>query len=102
MTEAQKLDRVFSRLGINFDVPGFHDTPEFKRAEQDNPTLLETYGDFVEARSYSASYLAWARPIILDAAAYLHRELVRDGRPGACIDASIALSQFLDRLGVWN
>src|SRR6266540_116994 len=70
--------------------------------EQRDPEFLVRYAEFVNLRRATPEYEAFARSQTVKAAAFLHERLVKDGRPGACVDISGLLSRFLDRLGVWN
>jgi hypothetical protein len=94
--------KEFTAMGLSLDVPGFYDAPAFVEALHANPELLEHYAKYVAGRSYSPEYLERAERIIRQVGEIYHRELVRDGRLGACIDLSMVLSRVLDRLGVWN
>lgn len=96
------LESTFQQHGIAFDAPGFYDDPNFLAREQRYPRYLELYAQYVEARAYDAAYLTDARRKIAVAAEVLRSEVERDGRVGACVDASGMLGRMLDRLGVWN
>ncbi|MGI4787351.1 MAG: hypothetical protein ACRYFS_00730 [Janthinobacterium lividum] len=93
---------VLQKIGVKPIVPGFYDQPAFLQVERSNPHMLELYADYVECQTYSLEYLERAGLMIHKAADYLYTELVVDGRLGACIDASLTLSRFLERLGIWN
>lgn len=100
--EQRRLEQDFSNRGIPFDAPGFYDHPAFLEAERKDPRFLEMYARYVEARTYSDSYIAIAAPKIKAAATALEAAIAADGRLGACVDASGMLGRMLDRLGVWN
>jgi hypothetical protein len=97
-----ELCRLFSDLGISIDAPGFYDDPAFVAIERENPKLLEAYGAFVKARPLDDGYVLRVRQIVNIVSPVLHKELVLDGRIGACIDLSMVLSRILENEGVWN
>lgn len=88
----ERLERTFSTRSIDFSAPGFCDAPNFLREEQANPRFLESYAQYVEARSYSAPYLADARHKIVTVA-----EAVR----AAVYLSSIELSTASPGVGAW-
>lgn len=100
--EARRLERAFSNRGIPFDHPGFFDHPKFIEQEQASPRFLELYARYVEARHYTPEYLTSAERKIEVAARALERAVGKDGRLGACVDASGMLARMLDCLGIWN
>ncbi len=100
-TQAE-LGSFFSELGIDCRQIEFYNQPAFKAAEQNNPTLLERYAEFVEASRHDVQYLARARQLVPKIAAYLRAELGKSGQEGACVDSSLALSKLLERVGIWN
>lgn len=94
--------RDFQRQGIPIEVPGFYDHPAFMMRESRDKTYLNNYARFVQKRLYSQEYLKRAEievPVIADA---FQAELAKNGRIGACVDASMALSRILEREGFWN
>jgi hypothetical protein len=97
-----KTEEKFRSIGIDRFVPGFYDDPAFLEAEKRNPYLLEDYAHYVDEIEYSQQYLDDARKTIKSAAAFLNARLVKDGRKGACIDASGILGRFLEKAGIWN
>lgn len=98
----QRLEAEFTALGIPFGEPGFDAHSNFLRAEQGDSQFLGKYAEFVVHRSYDDVYLQTVRPKIESIANFLASALKMDGRKGACIDASQALSRMLDKLGIWN
>ena len=92
----------FERNKIDTSKPGFYDEPNFLKVEQRNPEYLNNYARFVQEKKYTAEYLDKARKVIPIIANELHKELLRDGRQGACIDLSMVLSRILEREGFWN
>jgi hypothetical protein len=94
--------RDFEDAGIPVDQPGFYDHPAFAERRAQDPTYLNNYARYVMGRPYSAAYLAKAEKTLGIVCDLLHRELVEDGRLGACIDMALVLSRILDRLGIWN
>ena len=101
-SEYKRLSRVFQNRSIDFSKVGFYDEPRFVAEERANPRFLETYARLVEARNYDDHYLATARQKIAVAAEALRSAVEKDGRLGACVDASGMLGRMLDRLSVWN
>lgn len=102
MPQHSEVLEAFRQLGISYTSPGFYDDPAFIAAENQAPAFLETYADYIETRVFDQQYLSRARQEVEAAALFLYRELVADGRLGACIDASLTLSRFLERQGIWN
>lgn len=92
----------FNRNKIDTSKPGFYDEPNFLKIEQINPEYLNNYARFVQEKIYSEEYLDKARKVIPLIANELYKELLRDGRQGACIDLSMVLSRILEREGFWN
>lgn len=99
MTE---LERFYKELNIDFTTIGFYDSPEFIEIEKVNPSFLESYAQHVHERTYSEEYLKKAQIEIPFITKVLNEELKKDGRLGACIDMSIALSRILEKEGYWN
>jgi hypothetical protein len=97
-----ELQDGFRHFGVPTDNPGFYDHPSFLALEQRNPELLNLYAAFVAKRHYTREYLDHASAVISRASELLHRELVRHGRLGACVDISGILSRILDREQIWN
>lgn len=97
-----ELQDGFRHFGVPTDAPGFCDHPAFLALEQRNPELLNLYAAFVAKRHYTREYLDHAAVVISRASNLLHRELVRHGRLGACVDISGILSRILDREQIWN
>jgi len=102
MATRAELEAKFRRLGVDFSRPGFYDDPEFIRAERAEPNLLVDYARYVKSLEFSQEYLARVRPVILEAADFLYRSLLADGRRGACIDVSGILLRCLEREGIWS
>lgn len=97
-----ELEQKFSRLGINHSKPGFHDSKAFFAAESRNPSFIDMYARYVEARHYTEQDLVEAKRKIDAAAEAVSKAVQADGRPGLCVVASGVLSRMLDELGVWN
>lgn len=93
---------LLKRLGVDTSSPGFYDDPKFVAQEQNDPTFLDSYASFVRHVSRTAEYDAEAGRRIRDVCDFLYEELATDGRLGACVDISMGVSRFLERLGVWN
>ena len=98
----KKLERGFRNHSIDCVKPGFCDSESFLSAERLDPRFLETYAQFVEARAYDNAYLTEARRKIDLVAEVVRSAVAKDGRLGACVDASGMVGRMLDRLGVWN
>jgi hypothetical protein len=92
----------FVGLGIPVEAPGFYDHPAFLALKAQDPDALALYARFVQLQPYTAEYLDFAEKKIRALGDLLYEELVLDGRLGACIDLSMAMSRMLDKLGVWN
>jgi hypothetical protein len=99
MTE---IEQFFKELNIDYSKIGFYDSPEFMDIEKRNPSFLESYAQFVLERTYSEDYIKKAQIEIPFITKILNEELKKDGRLGACIDMSIALSRILEEEGYWN
>ena len=100
--DEQTLLTFFQAKSIDCNSPGFLDSPAFLKAERDNPRILESYAHFIEARAYSEEYLVDAGVKIAIAAEAVWVTVEKDGRQGACVDASGMLGRMLDKLGIWN
>jgi hypothetical protein len=98
----EKIISDFKKNNIDTSKPGFYDEPNFLKVEQSNPEYLNNYARFVQETCYSSEYLDEARKVIPLIVNELHKELLRDGRRGACIDLSMVLSRILEREGFWN
>lgn len=98
----RQLEAWFAQRGIDPSKPGLHDTPEFLRAEAQDPKALNLVARLVEARSYTSDELRQSERKILIAAEAVAERITRDGRHGPCVVASGILSRMLDELGVWN
>lgn len=98
----RQLEYGFAAHGIDHSQPGFFDHMAFVEAEKRDNRFLEKYALYVQKRQYSESYLAHAEERTRAAATFLHETLKKDGRLGACIDASLTVSRFLEKEGVWN
>ncbi|PKG86491.1 hypothetical protein CXF85_01955 [Colwellia sp. 75C3] len=98
----KKIIADFKKNNIDTSKPGFYDEPRFLRVEQGNPEYLNNYARFVQERNYSDEYLDEARKVIPLIVEELHKELLRDGRQGACVDLSMVLSRILEKEGFWN
>ncbi len=95
------LSKAFAVLGIQPAAPGFYNSPEFMAAERQNPELLNTYAEWVVRRPRDDAYDARVREIVPQVATMVGQWLDEEGIKGACLNASTALSMFLERLGIW-
>lgn len=102
MESVDRLTRIFTQLGINASEPGFYDMPNFLAYERRDPSFLNAYAAFVKQQNYAPEYLARVRRIVPIVARIFHAELIAEGRLGACVDLSMAVSRVLERLGIWN
>ncbi|WP_179020754.1 hypothetical protein [Winogradskyella forsetii] len=100
--KAADLENIFKRFHIDYKTPGFYDSQEFLFQEQRDHSFLEKYAEYINAQTYSSTYLERASGEIPFIARILNQELVKDGRLGACIDVSMVLSRILEREGFWN
>lgn len=98
----KKIEEDFICNGIVVDKPGFYDQKNFMNIEKINPKYLCNYARFVQTKKYSDEYIAKARKEIPFICELVYKELVKDGRKGACIDASMAISRILEKEGFWN
>lgn len=97
-----ELTKIFSVNSIDYTKPGFYDTPQFIQNEQENPAFLNNYGYWVYHKQYSKEYLNRVEKIVPSILEVMHRELVADGRKGACIDVSLVLLKILELHGIWS
>jgi hypothetical protein len=95
--EHQALESQFTGAGIDVSAPGFCDSQAFMKAEANDRDLLLKYGRFVRNRPSDATYQNRVRQRVSQLAEFLVAELARDGRLGACIDASGVALKFLER-----
>lgn len=93
---------MFKNRSIDSSKPAFCDSAAFLRMERADPRFLETYARYVEAQTYEEEYLLDARRKIDVVAEAVRACVAKDGRMGACVDASGMVGRMLDRLEVWN
>lgn len=98
----EDLIEFFEMYNIDIDSPGFYDDLNFIRLEQMIPNFLEYYAAYVIKKSYSSDYLKESEEKIIKISQILSKELVVDGRQGACIDLSLVMSRILDLENIWN
>lgn len=98
----EDLSRLFASHHIPTDQPAFYDHPNFIAIEQTDPQFLNCYASFVRQRPRTAEYDNKVKEVVPRIAAILHRELVAEGRLGACMDMSAMLSRILEKEGIWN
>lgn len=98
----KELAQDFHNRGIPLHSPGFCDHPLFLSVERNNPHYLNHYAAFVAKQEYDASYLARAKVVIDEAASLLHKELLKNGRLGACVDISAILFRILEEKQIWS
>lgn len=98
----QQVITDFKNNNIDSSTIGFYDDPNFLKIEQKKPEYLNNYARYVQDKEYSEEYLNKTRQVIPIIAEKLQKELIRDGRQGACIDLSMLLSKILEKEGIWN
>ena len=96
------LGQEFAALGISPAAPGFYNSPAFLAAERKNPELLNAYAEWVTRRPRDAAYEGRAREVVPALAAAVGEWLDAEEMRGNCLNASTALSMFLERLGIWS
>lgn len=72
------------------------------KIERYDRDYLINYARFVQTQEYDEEYKKRAIKEIPFIAALINQELIRDGRQGACVDVSMALSRILEAEGFWN
>lgn len=102
MSALDSLEARFAALDVPTDTPGFYDHPRFVAAEREDPAFLERYAEYVVARPYTSDYVDRARVEVPVIAELVQKELLADGRLGACVDIGMILSRILEREGFWN
>jgi hypothetical protein len=100
--DCERIQRRLGELGVAADSPDFLNNTEWIAYVGEHPELLETFAAFVICRNYSNDYLDESERVIRIAAETLNKEIVSDGRRGACIDAAGVLSQILEKEGIWS
>src|SRR5215831_19415943 len=100
--DCERIQRSLGELGVPTDSPDFLNNPEWIAYVGGHPELLETFAAFVICHNYSNDYLDKSERVIRIAAETLNKEIVSDGRIGACIDAAGVLSQILEKEGIWS
>lgn len=93
---------LYEENNIDYSEAGFYDLPEFVAIESQFPAFLESYAQFVLQKKYSAKYSEKAKLEIPFIVKILNQELINEGRKGACIDMSMAISRILEKEGYWN
>jgi hypothetical protein len=102
ITSLKSLEQEFKKNGIDYSSAGFYDSKQFLQKEHENPDYLCHYASYVNSKTYGEGYLEKARKEIPLITELLFNELLKDGRLGACIDASSVLSRILELEGFWN
>lgn len=92
----------FKKRGIDTSKPGFYDSPEFLKAENECSEYLSCYGRFVDDRERSRDYEEKAAFIVPLISNFFYEKLKTSGRLGACVDISLLLSRALEKAGIWN
>ena len=98
----EQISSRLAALGIDHRKPGFYDHQEFVAQERVSPEFLEEYAQFVATLPTTADYVARVLRDVPVIAGIVHRELVADGRLGACIDIGMILSRILEQEEIWN
>ncbi|MBB6715373.1 YecA family protein [Clostridium gasigenes] len=92
----------FIKNGINIKKPGFYNELNFLGIEKAYSSYLNNYARYIQTKDYTEDYIEKARKEIPLIASLLYKELVKGGRMGACIDASMVFSKILEMEGYWN
>lgn len=100
--EFSRLESKFRAIGCDVAQVAFCNDSAFLEAEARDPALLEDYAALVSARPIPAAEEERARRVVDRTARFLFERLAKNRKLGACIDASLVLSEFLNRQGVWN
>mgnify|MGYP000023534362 FL=1 len=98
----RRLDQQLTGAGVNTDQFGFCDGEAFLAAEQRDPSLLETYAQWVMLRPRDREYDAHVRETVPKLAQLVATVLEEDTLEGSCEMACSLLTKSLDRLGVWS
>jgi hypothetical protein len=96
-----ELETLFHERGIDYQTPGFYDSPRFLAAEQRDASFLDRYAEYVDRRQYEPAYLDRIRDVVPRLSAFIYRHLLEEGRLGACIDVSGMVARMLDLEGIW-
>lgn len=96
-----ELERIFIDNHIDYEAPGFYDLPAFRKVEERNPQFLESYSEYVDARSYAEDYLVSVRHVVPQLTRMLFAELQQSRRAGACVDVSGAFVRMLEQERIW-
>jgi hypothetical protein len=98
----ERLANEFRQLGIDPTVPGFCDSPAFMAAERQYEGLAAKYARFVRGRRIDDDYRNRVRARVPEVIGFIAEELARDGRLGACIDASSVALRILELEEIWG
>jgi hypothetical protein len=93
----QRLHALFARIGVNPDEIAFYDSPAFQAAERADPSLLNSYAEWVFRRPRDPGYEGRVRASVPLVADILARRLAETGLAGTCLNASNILSRMLER-----
>ncbi|MGN6517599.1 MAG: hypothetical protein ACTHLR_17365 [Rhizomicrobium sp.] len=99
--DPKKLARFFVNKKIPTEKIAFYNHPNFRKAEEQNPNILEFYAAWVRARPQDEAYLAHVRKVVPKITNALYEQTHADPASGACIDASMALTKMFELEGVW-
>jgi hypothetical protein len=97
----EQLEQEFRRLGIDYEHPGFYESPAFRAAEERDGRFLDRYAEYIERRPYTPEYLERVTTIVPRLANLVFDHLIRDGRHGACVDISNLIARILDQENIW-
>lgn len=102
MSKLDELETLFLKRGIPTDSPEFYNNKNFRIAEGLSDRFFWNFAEYVCARQYSLEYLARAEATIPLIIQFLFEALKKDGRLGACLDASLATAKILEKYGFWT
>src|SRR5437868_2735745 len=92
MSRCAALRQAFERRRVDVSKPGFYNAAQLTDA--DLRQVYEDYAEYVLLQPLPGDYLDRARREIPLIVRNLKKEMVADGREGACIDASIIICKI--------
>ena len=79
----EQLEQEFRRLGIDYEQPGFYESPAFRGAEERDGRFLDRYSEYNERRSYTPGYLEHVTTIVPRLANLVFDHLIRAKVPAS-------------------
>ena len=95
------LQQSFKSIGISNFIPGFYDDPSFVKAEQQSPTLLDSYAEYCVLAAAEESSTEIKKRIVR-LVSFLSPLIAAQRRNGRCLPTTLLVQRFLDAEGVWN